>query len=105
MFLDVHTSFSSRKIAEQVSRKLIEERLAACANILPASSLYRWKGSIARKDEVIVYFKTTETLYPKLEKRIVELHPYEVPMITASKIHLADGKYSKWLEDSLTKEE
>jgi len=105
MFLDVHTSFSSRRTAAKVSRKLIEERLAACANILPASSLYRWKGSIAREDEVIVHLKTSETLYPKLEKRIAELHPYEIPMITASRIYLTDGKYSKWLEDSLTKEE
>jgi periplasmic divalent cation tolerance protein len=100
-FLAVHTSFSNMTDAERVSRILIEEKLAACANILPAHSIYRWHERIKDEDEVFVILKTDEDTYPALERRILELHPYEVPMITATSISAGSKSYLAWLSKAL----
>ena len=63
--------------AEAVTRALVEERLAACGNIIPgAVSVYRWKGEICRDEEVVVVLKTTRGLLPRVLERAAELHPY-----------------------------
>jgi len=105
MFLEVHTSFADLDKAKDISHKMIEDGLAACANLLPAFSLYRWAGKIASEDEVIAVFKTTEEMYPEFEKQMKALHPYEVPMIVANRIVTGDDDYLSWLKDSLRKEE
>ncbi|MBD3284720.1 divalent cation tolerance protein CutA, partial [candidate division WOR-3 bacterium] len=93
MFLEVHTSFTDLDQAKKVSRQLIAERLAACVNLIPAFSLYRWEGGIAAEDEVIAVLKTTEGKYPALAEKIKALHPYEIPMIVAKKIHGGTDDY------------
>ncbi|MBN2378970.1 divalent-cation tolerance protein CutA [candidate division WOR-3 bacterium] len=105
MFLEVHTSFSNLSEAKLISRKLVEEHLAACANLMPACSIYRWKGKLEETDEVIVIFKTDNEHYPKLEARLNELHSYEVPMITVTKIETGYESYLSWMGNSLRKEE
>ena len=102
--LAVHTSFSNRTDAVRVSRILVEEKLAACANILPAQSIYRWKEKVEEEDEVIVILKTDDTNYPALEARLTKLHPYEVPMIVAHRIQAGSKSYLAWLAESLTEE-
>lgn len=104
-FLVVHTSFSNKRDAVHASRILVEERLAACANILPAQSIYRWKGELEEEDEVIVILKTNEETYPVLEERLKDLHPYEVPMIVALGVQAGSKSYLAWLAESLAKEE
>lgn len=104
-FLAVHTSFSNRTDAERVSRILVNEKLAACVNILPAHSIYHWKGSVEAENEVLVILKTDEETYPALERRILELHPYEVPMIVATPICSGSKSYLAWISQSLAKEE
>lgn len=103
--LAVHTSFSNRRDAVRVSRILVEEKLAACANILPAQSIYRWKEKVEEEDEVIVILKTDDKNYPALEARLTELHPYEVPMIVAYRVQAGSKSYLAWLAESLAKEE
>jgi len=103
-FLSVHTSFSKKADAERVSRILIENKLAACVNILPARSMYRWKDKVEEEDEVIAIFKTDEKTYPALERRLTELHPYEVPMIVALPIQAGSTNYLAWLKQSLLSE-
>lgn len=101
-FLSVHTSFSSLSDAKEISNSIISDRLAACANILPAHSIYWWKGEIEGTDEVMVLFKTTEDKYPVLERRLRELHPYQTPMIVALPIQTGYQNYLAWLQDSVT---
>lgn len=104
-FLSVHTSFSKKTDAERVSRILIENKLAACVNILPARSIYRWKGKVEEEDKVIAIFKTDEKTYPALERRLTELHPYQVPMIVAHTIQAGSESYLTWLSESLVNKE
>ncbi len=105
MFLEVHTSFSNRQDAERIAHILVKERLAACVNILDMHSIYPWKGKIESESEALVIFKTLENIYPALESRLKELHPYEVPMITALAIQTGSESYLAWLEQNLAKEE
>ncbi len=84
-----------------MSRIIIEEKLAACANILTDRSIYHWKGKIEDEDEVSVILKTDEDTYPALERRILELHPYEVPMIVALALQTGSKSYLAWLSKAL----
>lgn len=68
--------------ANRIAETLVEERLAACVNILPAMrSVYRWEGKVERADEIQLVAKTTQALAERLQDRIVALHPYELPEV------------------------
>ncbi len=72
------------EVAEALSRFLVEERLAACVNVLPAlTSVYPWQGAIEIGKETLLLIKTEKSLYPRLETRLRERHPYELPEIIA----------------------
>lgn len=103
-FLEVSVSFANLEDAERIARRLLGEHLIACANILPCNSLYHWKGKIEEAQEAIGVFKTDDENYPTLEKRVAELHPYEVPMIVAIPIHAGSESYLDWIKENVTKE-
>lgn len=89
--------------AAQMASTLVEERLAACANRIPAmSSTFRWQGKIHTNSEVQLILKTTDRVYPALEKRILELHPYELPEVLAVPIHAGLPGYVEWIIDSVS---
>jgi periplasmic divalent cation tolerance protein len=89
--------------AAQIATALVEERLAACANRIPAmSSTYRWKGKIHTDSEVQLILKTTDKVYPALEKRILELHPYELPEVLAVPVDCGLPGYVQWIIDSVS---
>lgn len=95
----VTTTLPSETSAQQVATQLVEERLAACAQVLgPVSSTYRWKGSIEQATEWYCNLKTTKARLPALTKRIRKLHPYELPEIVALTIENADAAYLQWIE-------
>lgn len=84
--------------ASRIARQLVEERLAACINILPtARSVYRWQGKIEEAAEVPLLMKTTWQAYPRLERRLLELHPYELPEIVACDIAAGLPAYLTWV--------
>lgn len=94
----VMTDLPDRAAAEKLAALIVEERLAACVNILaPCTSIYQWKGSVERAEEVPLLIKTTEERYPLLEAAIRSAHPYETPEIVA--LPLADGlpEYLAWV--------
>jgi len=94
----VMSMFPDAEVARTISRTLVEEQLAACANLVPgAESIYWWKGVIESSSEVMAFFKTTEDQYKRFEARLKELHPYELPEIVA--VQLADGlpAYLQWV--------
>ena len=98
----VMSMFPDAEDARRIARTLVEEQLAACANLVPgAESIYWWKGVIESSAEVLAFFKTTEAQYKRLEARLKELHPYETPEIVA--IQLADGlpAYLQWVMENV----
>ena len=82
-----------------MGRTLVEEGLAACANIIPQiRSIYRWKEEIWDERETLLMIKTREDLFEKIRSRIKELHSYEVPEITAVHVDKGDADYVQWIE-------
>lgn len=70
--------------AQRIADALVEARLAACVNVLPGvRSTYRWQGAVERADEVLLLIKTTRNVFPALQSRFPELHPYELPELLA----------------------
>ena len=103
--LIVFTSFADEASAARVARTLVEERLAACANLLPgARSIYPWKGAIADEREVVVILKTRKQDWTALLSRLHELHPYETPECLAVRVAAGAPKYMAWLESVLAPE-
>jgi periplasmic divalent cation tolerance protein len=80
---------------------LVEERRAACANIVPAlTSIYRWQGKICRDREALVILKTRRSRVALLSRRVRELHPYSVPEIVALPVVLGYSAYLNWVVES-----
>jgi len=94
----VLTNLPDRAAAERLAALLIEQRLAACVNILaPCRSVYRWKGTVQRDEEHPMLIKTTAERYPALEKALREGHPYELPEIIAVPIERGLPAYLDWV--------
>lgn len=78
----IYSTFGNLDDARKIGRALVEERLAACVNIVPKiNSIYWWKGEVEDEEEALLIAKTTEDNVDKVMKRLRELHPYEVPAI------------------------
>ncbi len=96
--VSVYATFGSDEEARRVARTVVEQGLAACANILaPCHSLYRWQGKIEEAAEVPVLFKTRADTAPKLLARIAELHSYDVPAAVVWEIADALDGYRDWV--------
>jgi periplasmic divalent cation tolerance protein len=94
--------FADIEEAERIGRAMIEERLAACINILgPIRSIYRWKKEIEQADEVAALFKTTDRQAEALITRIAALHSYDVPCIANWPIDKVLAAYADWVEDNV----
>jgi periplasmic divalent cation tolerance protein len=100
--MSVYAIFADADEAERIGRKMVEERLAACINILgPVRSIYRWKGAVETSDEVAVIFKTSDERAGLLITRVAALHSYDVPCITGWPIAKILGAYADWVEDNV----
>jgi periplasmic divalent cation tolerance protein len=100
--LSIYAVFADRDEAERIGRLCIEERLAACINILGAvRSIYRWKGAVETADEVAAIFKTTEATADSLIARIAGLHSYDVPCVVVWPVEKSLGPYADWVEGSV----
>ena len=87
--------------AKQLALELVKNRLAACVNIIPrGTSIYEWKGEIVEDKEFLLIIKTKATLYSKLETKIKELHPYEVPEIVSLDLEEGSKDYLDWIKDN-----
>lgn len=101
----VMTNVSETSTAHKIARQLIEQRLAACVNCLPAvQSLYRWQGEIEESTEITLLIKTTRISYAEVEATIKMLHPYQLPEIIA--VPIVDGlpQYLGWIEQETKKD-
>ena len=94
----VFTTLPSAEKAAELGKALVEERLAACANLIPAvRSIYRWQGKLQDENEVLVLLKTRAEHLERLKLRILELHPYEVPEVLAVPVEAGYQPYLEWL--------
>jgi periplasmic divalent cation tolerance protein len=83
-----------------LARALVDERLVACVNLIPAiRSFYRWERAVHDDSEVLLVCKTTTARYPELERRVVELHPYDEPEVIALTIAQGSASYLQWVTD------
>jgi periplasmic divalent cation tolerance protein len=95
----VYAIFADAEEAARIARTLVEERLAACANILGhCRSIYRWGGKIEEAGEVAALFKTRAGTADRLIARLAELHSYEVPAAMVWPIDNAFPAYRDWVE-------
>ena len=103
--LIVFTAFASEADAARVARTLVEERLVACANLLPgARSIYRWRAAVKDEREVVVLMKTRKQDWTALVSRLHELHPYDTPECVAVRVAAGAPKYMAWLDEALAPE-
>jgi|SRR5579862_9085224 periplasmic divalent cation tolerance protein len=98
----VLTTCASDEEAVRIARSLVEKRLAACINVLPAvRSFYRWKGAIEDEQESLLVIKSSRALFDQLRVEIEKLHSYQVPEVIA--VPIVDGSegYLEWLDREL----
>ncbi len=96
--LSVYVTAPDEETALHIARTVVGERLTACANVLPGCrSVYRWQGQVEEAGEVALILKTTAARFPALERRIGELHPYEVPCIVAWEVADGHEPYLNWV--------
>jgi periplasmic divalent cation tolerance protein len=97
----VLTTFPVDGDVDRFARTLIEERLAACVNVLPAmQSVYRWKGQVEAASERQLLIKTKAANVAALEQRVMALHPYDVPEFLVLSIESGSAAYLAWLGES-----
>jgi periplasmic divalent cation tolerance protein len=85
--------------ADEIASRLVEERLAACVNVqAPMTSTYRWKGRVEREEECQLVAKTTASRVADLERRLRDLHPYELPEFIVIRPASAGASYAAWVD-------
>jgi periplasmic divalent cation tolerance protein len=94
----ITSSCGSRDEADRIATALIEGALAACVQILPATSIYRWKGNIERSAEFVLHIKTRAAHADLVEAKIRELHSYELPELLMLPIAGGSADYLGWMQ-------
>ncbi len=84
--------------AAEIARALVEERLAACGNVVPGvRSIYRWEGKVQEDAEALLVLKTTRGRFEALRERVLSLHPYDVPEVIALPVEAGSAPYLAWI--------
>lgn len=98
----IFCTFPSKESAKDLSKKLLDEKLIACSTIIPAHlSIYKWEGKICEDEEYLCIFKTNSKNFKKIEKVILQNHPYKVPEILMLEIKKGFNGYLKWIDESI----
>ena len=100
--VSVYAIFADAEEANRIGLQMVEERLAACVNILgTCHSIYRWEGAVHSADEVPAIFKTSDVRADALVERIAGLHSYALPCVAVWPIDKSLDGYAEWVEDSI----
>jgi periplasmic divalent cation tolerance protein len=101
-YVVIMVAMASKKEAEKICTKLLEEKLIACANITgPVSSHFRWAEKIESVEEYLVFLKSRTAMFETICMRIKEMHSYKVPEIIALDIVKASKQYTDWIDSVL----
>ena len=96
----IYITTKDEEEAKRIGKTLVEEKLAACINIHPVKSIYRWGGGIEEEEETALLVKTKAELADEVIERVKELHSYEVPCIVSLPIEKGNPAYLKWIKES-----
>jgi len=96
----IYITTKDEEEAKKIGKALVEEKLAACVNIHPIESIYRWEGKVQEEGEAAMFVKTKAELADKVIQRVKELHSYEVPCIVCFPIAKGNADFLKWIEES-----
>lgn len=98
-YLLVLTTVPDLEVGNIIAENIIQERLAACVTMsAPGQSIYWWKGKITQDQEPTLFIKTKKEAYSKLEEKIRQLHPYDVPEIIALPVFAGSKDYLDWID-------
>ena len=87
--------------AGSIARSLVQERLAACVNVIPAvQSVYRWEGRVQNDEEALLVIKSVSGRIDELMSRLTQLHPYDVPEVLVLPVDGGSGRYLEWVSDA-----
>lgn len=92
------TALPSREDARRLAQMLVEEKLAACVQLLPIESFYRWEGKVQNEGEVLLLIKTRTALFDTAIAAIKAVHPYTVPEIVGWPFSAGHGPYLQWID-------
>ena len=95
----VYSTFPSKEDAARTARTLLEEQLAAGANIIQAESMFRWQGKLEQRAEWAVFFQAEHRFFKRIERRIKQLHPDTVPQIVMWRIRDGYTPFLQWILD------
>jgi len=96
-FIFIYTTFASKAEAQKLSRQLVKKKLAACVNVWPIESIYKWQGKIQEQQEWAAIIKTKRNYFSKVEKFITTKHSYATPSIIEIPVGRMSKKYGDWL--------
>jgi periplasmic divalent cation tolerance protein len=102
--LELRISAPDAAVAQALADLLVGERLAACAQLVPITSTYRWQGAIETQPEVLVLAKTTAARFDAICTRVRAEHPYDNPEIIAVPVVAATEPYAAWLADAVSED-
>lgn len=98
-FIVILVTAANRTEAEQIGQSLVEEKLAACCNIVePIFSIFRWQGKICQENEVLLIIKSTKNRFDTIVAEVKKLHSYTTPEIIALPIVKGSEDYLNWIE-------
>ena len=98
-----YVTAATRDDALRIARTLVEERLAACGNVLDGmTSVYRWQGAIETAGEAVLIVKTRSELIPRVIERVRELHSYQCPCVVSWPIAAGNPEYLQWIAEETT---
>lgn len=91
-----------QETAAKIARALVEEKLAACVNIVPrVRSIYLWQDEVCDETEVLCVIKSNTSALDRLQQRLIELHPYDVPEFVTLEVTAGNLPYLQWLSDAV----
>jgi periplasmic divalent cation tolerance protein len=96
----VYITAKDEEEAQIIGKALVEEKLAACVNIHPIRSIFRWQGEINQEDEMAILAKTRAELANEVISRVKELHSYEVPCIVVLPLETGNPDFLEWISQS-----
>jgi len=97
MYSIVMSTAPSNEVALALAKALIDGHLAACVNVLPCTSVYRWEGEVKQDDEHLMIIKTRRTYIDDIRDLFAELHPYDLPELISMEMEDGSAEYLKWL--------
>ena len=103
-FSSVLVTFPDKNCAKSIAEKVIENKLAACVNMFPIESIYRWDSNIQHECEIGGIFKIRSEDFKEFSEYVQSLHPYEIPCIVSCEISNGTDDYLNWIKQTTTRD-